>query len=341
MGHLLLKMGVPLFIILLVLTRGSITMIAIGVDIGGTSIKGAFINDKGEILSRFSMKVDKEGTPEQEIGKLCDIINASIKEGNYEGKVEGIGIGSPGTLDMDQGIILSSPNLAKWAGFNIKKFMKERTGLPVELNNDANVAALGEAKFGSGSKYKSAIMLTLGTGVGGGIILDGKLYDGNKHQGGELGHTVIRMGGRLCGCGRKGCLEAYASATALIRDTKEMMEKHPENLLSDVAKELGGVDARNAFMAASRGDRFGKKLVKNYVMYLSEGILNYCNIFRPEVVILSGGVANEGENLFRRIRTYLKKNSYGMKGSAKVEVTGSALGYDSGKIGAACLVLFK
>ena len=316
-------------------------MIAIGVDIGGTSIKGAFITNQGEILSRFSMKVDRNETPETEIGKLCDIINASIKEGNYEGKVAGIGIGSPGTLDMDKGIILSSPNLQSWAGFNIKKFMTARTGLPVELNNDANVAALGEAKFGSGAKYKSALMLTLGTGVGGGIIIDGKLYDGNKHQGGELGHMSIRMGGRPCGCGRRGCLEAYASATALIKDTREMMAKHPESALTEIEKELGGVDARNAFIAEARGDKCGKKLVRDYVKYLSEGLINYCNIFRPEVFILSGGVANEGENLLKRVRRYLKKNTYGMKGSEKVDVVTAQLGYDSGKIGAACLVLFK
>ena len=316
-------------------------MIAIGVDIGGTSIKGAFINERGEILSRFSMKVDKEKSPEEEIGKLCDIINAAIKEGNYEGKVAGIGIGSPGTLDMDNGIIIYSPNLAKWAGFNIKKFMYGKTGLPVELNNDANVAALGEAKFGSGAKYKSAIMLTLGTGVGGGIIIDGKIYDGNKHQGAELGHMSIRMGGRQCGCGRKGCLEAYASATALIKDTREMMEKHPESALTEIEKELGGVDARNAFIADQRGDKYGRKLVRDYVKFLSEGLLNYCNIFRPEVIILSGGVANEGENLLKRIRRYLKKNTYGMRGSEKVAVVTSQLGYDSGKIGAACLILFR
>ena len=316
-------------------------MLAIGVDIGGTSIKGAFINDKGEILGRFSMKVNKDNTPEEEIGKLCDIINDSIKEHHFEGQVSGIGIGSPGTLDVDNGIIISSPNLQTWAGFNINKFMNQRTGLPIELNNDANVAALGEAKFGSGSKYQSAIMLTLGTGVGGGIILNGNLYDGNKHQGGELGHMCIRLGGRPCGCGRRGCLEAYASATALIRDTREMMEKHPESLLTEIEKELGGVDARNAFIADGRGDKWGKKVVKNYVMYLSEGIINYCNIFRPEIVILSGGVANEGENLLRRVRAYLKRHTYGMKGSEKVEVATSKLGYDSGKIGAACLVLFK
>ena len=190
-------------------------MIAIGIDVGGTSIKGAFINGKGEILDRFSMKVNKDASASEEVGKLCDLINEGIKKNNFE--VKGIGVGIPGILDMDEGVVIGSPNLPTWDGFEFGKFMSERTGLPVKINNDANVAALGEAKFGSGAKYQNSIMITLGTGVGGGIVLDGKLYDGNKHQGAELGHMVIVLNGRECGCGRKGCLETYASATGLTK----------------------------------------------------------------------------------------------------------------------------
>ena len=315
-------------------------MIAIGIDVGGTSIKGAFINEKGQILDRFSMKVNKSASAEEEVGKLCDLINEGEERNNWVGRVEGIGVGIPGILDMDEGIVVSSPNLPAWEGFEFAKFMSKRTGLPVKINNDANVAALGEAKFGSGSKYQNSIMITLGTGVGGGIVLDGKLYDGNKHQGAELGHMVVSINGRECGCGRKGCLETYASAIGLIKSTKEAMEKHPESLLFEVEKELGGIDARNAFIAAKRGDLVAQTVVNEYVMYLGEGLINFCNIFRPEVIILSGGVANEGENLFSRVREYLRIHTYGMKGSPKVEVVPSELGYDSGKIGAACLILF-
>lgn len=314
-------------------------MIAVGVDVGGTSIKGAFVNEKGEILDRFSLKVFKTDPVEEVVGKLCDLISEGKEKGNF--KVDGIGLGIPGILDMDNGIILSSPNLPTWNNFNIKQFMEKRTGLPVIINNDANVAALGEAKFGSGAAYQNSIMITLGTGVGGGVIIDGKLYDGHLHQGGELGHMVIVLNGEPCGCGRRGCLETYASATGLVRDTKRAMEKYPASLLHQVEKELGGVDARNAFVAEARGDKAAKEVVDNYVMYLSEGLINFCNIFRPEVIILSGGVANEGENLFKRIRKYLEDHTYGMKGSPKVEVVPASLGYDSGKIGAASLVLFK
>ena len=314
-------------------------MIAIGIDVGGTSIKGAFINEKGEILDRFSMKVSKSAHPEEELSKLCDLIKEGINKLNK--KIDGIGIGIPGILDMDEGIVISSPNLPTWNGFNIKEFFEKRLGIETIINNDANVAALGEAKFGSGSKYQNSLMITLGTGVGGGVVIDGKLYDGHKHQGGELGHMVIVLNGRECGCGRKGCLEAYASATGLVKSTKEAMEKYPNSLLHEIEKELGGIDARNAFIAESRGDKAGKEVVDNYIMYLSEGLINYCNIFRPEIIILSGGVANEGENLFSRVRKYLEEHTYGMKGSPKVEIAPAMLGYDSGKIGAACLVLFK
>ena len=316
-------------------------MIAIGVDIGGTSIKGATVTDKGEILDRFSCDVNKSDSPEKTIGNVCDIINKFLKEHHYDEPVAGIGIGSPGVLDLEAGEVKSSPNLPTWEHFKLRDFIKERTGLPVKLGNDANVAALGEAVFGSGKEYNYVIMLTLGTGVGGGIIINHKIYDGNLHQGAELGHMVIRVNGHKCGCGRRGCLETYASATALIRETKKEMERNPNSEMHIVVEELGKCDARVAFIAARRGDKGAIRVVRNYVRDLSEGILNFCNIFRPEVVILSGGVANEGEYLLERVRAYIKSYDYGMQHSPKVEVKVASLGYDSGKIGAACLVFDK
>ena len=316
-------------------------MIAIGVDIGGTSIKGAFINEQGTILNRFSMKVDKDAAPEKEVDKLCDLILQDRDNLKINEEIKGVGIGIPGILNIDDGIIVSSPNLPTWDGFAIKEFMENRLNYKVLINNDANVAALGEAKFGSGKNYHDLIMITLGTGVGGGVIINGKLFDGNKHQGAELGHMVIRLNGKPCGCGRRGCFEAYASASALIRDTKLMMKRHPISMLTEIEKELVGIDGRNAFLAAKRGDKYGIKLVDNYVKYLSEGLINYCNIFRPEAIILSGGIANEKEYLIDKVVEYLEKHTYGMKGSPKVEILNGKLGYDSGKIGAASLVLFE
>lgn len=312
-------------------------MIAVGIDVGGTSIKGATIRDNGEILDRFSMPMDKFAAPEVTLGKLCDLVNETIKSHEYNDKIAGIGIGIPGTFNKETGVVVTCPNLPTWQSFNLKKFMEEKTRLYTKIVNDADAAALAEAKFGVGKNYNYVLMITLGTGVGGGIVINKNLYNGNLGMGAELGHMVIEMDGKPCGCGRKGCFEAYASASALIRDTKEAMQDNPDSLMHEVAKELGIIDARVAFMAEGRGDKAAKKVVDNYVKYLSEGLLNFCNIFRPNIIVLSGGVANEGENLLNRVREYMKQQNYGMKRAPVVEIRQATLGYDAGKIGAAAL----
>ena len=311
-------------------------MIAVGIDVGGTSIKGATIKDNGEILHRFSMPMDKLASPETTIGKLCDLVNETLLN-KYDDKVAGIGIGVPGMFNKETGVIVSCPNLPTWAGFNLKEFIQNRCHLYVKMVNDADAAALAEAKFGVGKEYNYVLMITLGTGVGGGIVINKNLYNGNLGMGGELGHMVIEIDGKQCGCGRKGCFEAYGSATALIRDTKEAMEKHPDSLLHEVSKELSIIDARVPFIAEGRGDKVAKEIIDNYVKYLSEGLLNYCNILRPNIIVLSGGVANEGENLLGRIRQYIKDHNYGMKNAPEVVIKQATLGYDAGKIGAAAL----
>ena len=312
-------------------------MIAIGIDIGGTSIKGAAVYDDGRMLDVFSMPVEKGEPGEVTIGKLIDLVEKYIKEKGIEKEIVGIGFGIPGLLDIKEGIVTYSNNL-KWEDLHIADMFKARLPYPVRIANDANVAAFGEAKFGAGKGVDYVVMLTLGTGVGGGIVLDGKLYEGNEGKGAEMGHIVMQYNGRQCSCGRKGCLEAYASATALIRDTKEAMEKHPESLMHQAAADLGKVDGRVAFIAARKGDKVALEVVEQYVYFLSEGILNYCNIFRPNVVILSGGIANEGDYLFDKINNYLKVHQYGYPRSPVVKVVPAKLGYDSGKIGAASLL---
>ena len=312
-------------------------MIAVGIDVGGTSIKGATIRENGEVLDRFSMPMDKSASPEETIGKLCDLVNETLNNHKYNEKVVGIGIGLPGMFNKETGVVVSCPNLPTWSGFNIKEFVESKCHLYVKLVNDADAAALAEAKFGVGKNYNYVLMITLGTGVGGGIVINKNIYNGNLGMGGELGHMVIELDGKQCGCGRKGCFEAYGSATALIRDTKEAMEAHKESLLHEVAKELNCIDARVPFIAESRGDKVAAEVVRNYVKYLSEGLLNYCNILRPNIIVLSGGVANEGENLLGRVREYMRLQNFGMKKAPEVEIRQATLGYDAGKIGAAAL----
>ena len=312
-------------------------MIAIGVDIGGTSIKGAAITSEGKVLDVFSMPVVKGEKQEETINKLITIIKDYLKEHNYnKDNVLGIGLGVPGTLNTEKGTVDYSNNLG-WLDLPISKMIREATGLPVKITNDANAAALAEAKFGAGKKYKNIVMLTLGTGVGGGVIIDGKLFEGYQGKGGELGHTVVVVDGRECTCGRKGCLEAYVSATGLIKDTKIMMEEHKDSKMWEISEKLGKVDARVAFEAARAGDPYGIKLVENYIHYLGEGINNYLNIFRPEAIVLSGGVANEREYLNSRLFNYCRERYFGYKNTPASDIVTSELGYDSGKIGAAAL----
>lgn len=312
-------------------------MIAIGVDIGGTSIKGAAITNKGEILDRFSLKMDRLAEPEVTYGKMCDEIGKFLKDKSYKNKIAGIGLGVPGILDRANGIVKSSPNMPKWINFKITDFVQKRLNLPVKIVNDASSAALGEAKFGSGKNYQNIVMITLGTGVGGGIIIDGKLYDGLGGTGAQLGHSVIRYNGRQCGCGRRGCLEAYASATALIKQANIQKDKYSESKLN----QIKDIEAKDVFELAREGDVLAKKLVKEYITYLSEGLLNLCNEFRPDIILLSGGVANEGDYLVSRIEKYMKKHNYGYINAPRVPVTLASLGYDSGKIGAATLIFDK
>lgn len=312
-------------------------MIVIGVDVGGTSIKGGVINDKGQVLDEFVLGIDRLAKPEVTFGALADAIKEFIKEHHYEEEISGVGLGIPGLINKDTGVVASSPNMPLWLNFNIKEFLSSRLGLPIKLVNDASAAALGEARFGSGKQFNYLVMFTLGTGVGGGIVFNKQLIDGNEGEGAQLGHATIVLNGRKCNCGRRGCLEAYASATALSNQTRIMMKQYPNSLLHECAAEVGKINAKVAFMAARRNDEAGIKLVTEYVMYLSEGILNYCNIFRPDVVVLSGGVANEGDYLINRVRDYVERRNYGYKNSPKVVIKQAELGYNAGKIGAASL----
>lgn len=311
-------------------------MIAIGIDIGGTSIKGAAVDSNGRVYEKFSMPFIKGEPGEITIRKLAEIVKEYISAQSLEKKIVGIGIGSPGTLDIKNGIVNYANNLG-WNELHVADIMHETLPYPIRLTNDANAASLGEAKFGAGKAYETIIMLTLGTGVGGGIIINGKLFEGNEGKGGELGHTVIVADGEPCTCGRKGCLEAYASATALIRETKKAMQTNKRSLMWKICPDIDMVGGKVSFEAAKNGDEAAIKVIDNYVKYLGEGILNFCNIFRPNVIVLSGGVANAGPFLFDKVNEYIKERNYGYKRTPEVKVLPAELGYDSGKIGAAAL----
>ena len=310
-------------------------MRVLGIDIGGTSIKGGIVYNTGKVGELFSLPIDKELNQEQQIDALIRIIKETYNEDDFEG----IGLGIPGTIDPDKGVVEYSNNL-KWNNLQIGSMLKHAfPGKRVKMTNDANAAALGEATFGSAKDERNVVMITLGTGVGSGIIIDGNLYEGEHGHGAEFGHHVLVYDGIKCTCGRKGCFEMYASATAIIRQAKEAIETNPNSKLALYAKENKEINGRLIFETCKEGDKVAEKVVENYVKYLSEGLINICNIFRPSSIILSGGIANQGNYLIDKVKAYLEKEHYGYLPELKVDIKVASLGYNSGIIGAACLIL--
>ena len=307
----------------------------LGIDIGGTSIKGAVVYNTGKIGKAFSLAIDKDLNQEKQIEALIH----KIKETYEIDEFEGIGLGIPGSIDPLKGIVRYSNNL-KWNDLQIGTLLKRAfPGKRIAMTNDANAAALGEATFGSARSERNVVMITLGTGVGSGFLINGKIYEGEHGHGAELGHSVLVMDGLECTCGRKGCFEMYASATALARQANEAIRANPNSKLAFYAKEGKEVDGRLVFEACKEGCSTAKKVVDNYVKYLCEGLINICNIFRPSSIILSGGIANQGDYLLEKVNVYLEKEHFGYLPEVKVDIKIASLGYNSGIIGAACLLL--
>ena len=308
----------------------------IGIDVGGTNIKGALVGAEGDILKEYSRPTCTEQGRDAVADGIAEVI-LKLADGCTREEIGGVGLGCPGTVDDESGHVLFAGNLP-WSDYDLRGDILARTGFSLRLGNDANVAALAEALVGAGRGCDGFVVVTLGTGVGGGVILGGKMLTGYTGAASEIGHMVIRDGGEDCTCGRKGCFEAYASATALIRDTKRAMEADAESLMHAVAAENGAVDGRTAFTAAERGDASAKAVVDGYIEGLACGIANIINIFFPEVVALSGGVANQGEVLLAPLRERVKAITFGSAHAKKhTRIELCTMGYRAGVVGAALL----
>lgn len=309
----------------------------IGIDIGGMSLKGAIITSNGNILAKETITTNCIGNKDVFISDLRRLILNLVNK-NKDLKIEGIGIGLPGLINSTLGILNYSPNL-KIEDVNIVSSLLD-INKNVKITNDANAATLGETKFGAGKGYNDTIMLTLGTGVGGGVVINGKLFEGNEGKGTELGHAIINFNGPKCGCGMNGCLEAYASASALLKQTKEAMLNNKDTMMWEYANNsIDNVNGLTSFECAKKGDKVATEVILNYVHYLSIGILNYCNIFRPECIIIGGGISNQGDYLLDLVKKEIKEANYGMKNSPVVELKIASLKNDAGVIGAASLVM--
>ncbi len=305
----------------------------IGVDLGGTNIVAGVVNENYEIIAKSSVKTNLP-RPEQEIA--ADIIKVSKQAVADAGltmeQIEWVGMGTPGIANSETGIIEYSNNL----GFNntpMVKYLEEGLGKPAFIENDANAAAYGEYVAGAAKGAKNAVCITLGTGVGGGIVIDGKIYCGSNFGGAEIGHTVISVDGPQCTCGRKGCFEVFSSATGLIRMTKEAIAENPESSMANEEK----ISGRTAFNHMRSGDAAAKGVVDKYIKHLAAGVTNTINIFQPDVLCIGGGVCNEGDPLLVPMKEIVAKENYTRNSPKNAEIVIAKLGNDAGIIGAAFL----
>lgn len=306
-----------------------------GVDLGGTNIAVAIVDENGVMYGRSKRKTNLPRPYNEIFDDMATCVReAAENSGLSMDDIEAVGIGCPGAVDIKTGIVEFSNNLGM-RDVPIVEYMEKATGKKVYLENDANAAAWGEFVAGSGKNSNNMVMITLGTGVGGGVIIDGKLFSGAYGKGAELGHMSLIMGGEKCSCGKRGCLESYCSATALIRQTKEAMKKNPDSDMWRVAKgKLSNVSGITPFAAK---DKVAKDVVKTYLSYLAEGVVSITNIFQPEIICIGGGVSNQGQKIVKPLQRGIDKFSLPRFGKENTKVEIASLGNDAGIIGAALL----
>lgn len=308
-------------------------MYYIGVDLGGTNIAVGIVDESGKIIKKASVPTPSSDDYVIVVDAMVELSKNLVKDAGLKVEdIDSVGIGCPGSIDYAKGSVAYSNNL-KFYDAPIKQAFQSQWNIPVVLENDANAAAYGEY-IASGEDSTVFVAITLGTGVGGGVIIDGKIFRGSNGSGAELGHSTLIHNGLPCTCGKNGCWEVYASATALINQTKEAIEKHSESLMAKFAEERGKVNGRTAFDAAKQGDATAQEVVDKYLEYVADGLVSSVNIFQPNKVVIGGGISNEGDYILKPIREYVEKYDYN-KLFKKVEINTATLFNDAGIIGAA------
>ncbi len=309
-------------------------MFRIGIDLGGTKIAAGAVDSFHRIRARVETptRTDSPETIADDIARIA--IEALEAAGGDIDSCGGIGIGSPGLCDSAAGTVRNAHNLGLY-GVPLCAMVAERTGLPVRIDNDANCAALGEVTAGAAQGSENALMVTLGTGVGGGIIIGGRIFSGWKSLGGEIGHICICMDGEQCSCGERGCWEAYASASALVRQAERAAEKYPRSALA----KCGALDGRKIFAALREGDSAAKEVFENYCRYVGVGLTAFVNSIYPESIIIGGGISAVGETLIAPIREYVAEHFFASDRALMPYIVPAKLGNDAGIIGAAALLI--
>lgn len=312
--------------------KGAIMDLFAGVDIGGTNVKIGLVDRNGFVFEKSMIKTQPDPTGEK---VFCDIKNEILRLiKDKDVNLLGIGMGIPGLIDEKNGTVICSGNL-HWLNVDAVSYLKSQFSVPIKIANDANVATLGEAKFGTGKNYSDLVLLTLGTGVGSGIIIDGKLFSGNCSAGAEIGHMIIHPHGNECTCGGRGCFETYASATALKKATRKAMQEHKDSAMWQIGT-VEHVSGKTAFEFYDK-DIYAKQVVDEYIDNLSVGIINVANIFRPQAIILGGGISLEGEKLLNPLNQRLKRHIFAKDLGPQVDLLLATLKNDAGFLGASAL----
>jgi glucokinase len=310
----------------------------VGLDVGGTTMKGGVVDDNGHPLSAVSLATEAHRGQEFGLERMCETIRQAVAAaGLTPSQIAAIGVATPGTMDIPAGVILDPPNLKPWQNVPVRDHVQRAFGVPTAFQNDANAAAFGEFWAGAGRATRSMVLFTLGTGVGGGIVVGGRLIEGEHSHGAELGHMKIEMTRpRQCGCGRMGCLEAYASATAVVKRTREALAEDGNSSLHGVLQNRGEgeLTARVVFEEAAAGDALAARVVEETAYYLAVGAMNLMHVLDPDMIVYGGGMIAAGEPFLERIRHHVRQMAFPVP-AERTQIRYAQLGGDAGFIGAA------
>ncbi|MBQ3425739.1 MAG: ROK family protein [Clostridia bacterium] len=311
----------------------------IGIDLGGTNIAAGIVDDNVKLMYKSSVPTQKERHYSAIIKDMAELVKTIVADSGCDmSDIRAIGIGCPGTIDNSRGMVVYSNNI-KMDHVPLVDEFRKYIDVPLNVENDANAAAYGEY-IANGNRVNSYVFMTLGTGIGGGIIINGKIYRGFNCAGAEIGHSSIVIDGKTCTCGKKGCLEAYASVTALIEQTAEKMDECPDSMMNEWTKKYGKVSGRTAFECAKAGDKAAIEVKDRYIRYIAEGVSNMINIFQPDMFVIGGGISNEGDELLIPIKEFVYENDYN-KYMPKAEIKIAELFNDAGIVGAAMAAVDK
>lgn len=307
---------------------------AIGLDVGGTKIAGGVVDADGTVLTELVEPTPEDSDAEAVSAVLLDIVERLRAKHD---DVSAIGVGAAGIVEWPQGRMLWAPNNA-YRDWPVREQIEAATGLPAVIDNDANVAALAEARLGA-RPYREMVLITVGTGIGGGLVLGGQIYRGPTGRGAELGHIVLNPDGPLCGCGNHGCFEAYASGTALTRMGREAADDDPDGLIARLGAEQGEVTGQTVTAAAGQGDPTALDLFGRLGRWLGVGIASLANIFELEAVIVGGGLVSTGDLLLEPARRAAREFAYAREARSTAPIVAATFGGDAGMVGAALLAL--